>query len=139
MIRPPVSPELRQLVSARAKERCEYCLLAEQDTTGRHVVDHVIAIKHHGATESDNLALACVSCNGHKGSDIAAIDPESGQLVPLFNPRYQVWDEHFTLEGARIVGLTPIGRGTTYVLQLNEPNRLQLRAGLIEQGRYPPD
>ncbi len=138
MTRLPISPELRRLVSARAKERCEYCLLAERDTTARHVVDHIIAVKHQGSTDISNLALACVPCNNHKGSDIAAIDPDSGQLVPLFNPRDHVWKEHFALEGERIVGLTPIGRGTAYVLQLNEPNRLQLRADLMEQGHYPP-
>lgn len=137
MTRIPIPSGLRRLVWHRAKDRCEYCLHHDQDTTGRHVIDHIIAVKHRGLTEAENLALACVACNLHKGSDIATVDPLSEQLVPLFNPRRQVWSDHFGLDGARIVGLTPVGRGTVDVLQMNEPNRLELRAELMQQGRYP--
>ena len=127
MTRIPVSPALRRLVAGRVGYRCEYCLLAEQDTTARHTIDHIIAVKHGGPTEADNLALACVECNANKGSDIATIDLESGELVPLFNPRLDIWEEHFAFDGAAIVGLTPIGRGTVRMLQFNEPIQLQRR------------
>ena len=129
MSRIPVSRQLRRLVAARAGYRCEYCHLPEAYTSARHTVDHIIAVKHGGPTEPDNLALACVECNASKGSDIATIDPESGELVPLFNPRLHNWEEHFVLDGVMIIGLTPIGRGTVYILQFNDPVQLQRRAG----------
>lgn len=129
MSRIPVTRQLRRLIVARADFRCEYCHLSEANTSARHTVDHIIAVKHGGPTKPDNLALACVECNSNKGSDIATIDPESGELVPVFNPRLHNWDEHFAFDGVMIVGLTPIGRGTVRMLQFNEPVQLQRRAG----------
>ena len=129
MSRLPVSRNLRRLVAARADYRCEYCRLSEADTSTRHTIDHIIAVKHGGPTEPDNLALACVECNANKGSDIATIDPEGTELVRLFNPRFDNWDEHFVLNDVMIVGLTPIGRATVRMLQFNEPVQLQRRAG----------
>ena len=78
---------LRSLVRRRAGEVCEYCQLPQ--TASRFVrfhVEHIIARQHGGATEPDNLALACGLCNFHKGPNIAALDPESGQLCPCFIP-----------------------------------------------------
>ena len=77
---------LRRLVRARADERCEYCLIPEAMTLAPHWVDHIVAEKHGGRTEEDNLALSCVVCNQRKGSDLTSIDPESGQITPLFHP-----------------------------------------------------
>jgi hypothetical protein len=93
-----------------------------------HEVDHVIAEKHGGATDIDNLAFACWRCNRHKGSDLTSFDPETRQLSPLYNPRNQVWSEHFAYEGERITGLTPEGRTTATLLQLNSEERLIERA-----------
>jgi hypothetical protein len=90
-------------------------------------VDHVVAEKHNGATEIDNLALACWRCNRHKGSDLTSFDPQTRQLSPLFNPRTQVWTEHFTYERERIIGLTPEGRTTVNLLRLNSKDRLTER------------
>ena len=56
-----------------------------------HQVDHIIAEKHGGATSEVNLALTCSLCNLRKGSDIASLDPETGELTRLFNPRDQSW------------------------------------------------
>lgn len=88
---------LRQLVAERANHRCEYCLLHEDDTLGIHEADHIRPIKHHGETQLDNLAFACLRCNRHKGTDIAGYDNTTGQLTPLFNPRLDKWNEHFRL------------------------------------------
>jgi hypothetical protein len=95
----------------------------------------VIAEKHGGGTTIDNLALSCLPCNRRKGSDIGAIDPQSGQFVRLFNPRQQQWSDHFELVSARIVGRTPEGRATAEFLQLNSPERLQERDELMRLGR----
>lgn len=78
---------LRQQVRQRAGLRCEYCLLAEADAFFPHEPDHIIAIKHGGETTEENLALSCFDCNRFKGSDVSSIDPVTGQLTPLFNPR----------------------------------------------------
>jgi 5-methylcytosine-specific restriction endonuclease McrA len=82
-----VSSGLRREIHQRALGRCEYCLLSQEDAFFPHEPDHVIAEKHGGATTIENLALACFDCNSFKGSDIASIDPDTGNLVALFNPR----------------------------------------------------
>jgi 5-methylcytosine-specific restriction endonuclease McrA len=101
---------LRRLVRERAGERCEYCLIPEQLTLAAHWVDHIVAEKHGGQTEEDNLALSCVLCNQHKGTDLTSIDPETRAITPLFHPRHDSWEAHFRLDGARIEPLTPTGR-----------------------------
>ena len=86
---------------------------------------------------SDDLRrLVRTRANG-KGSDLATIDPISGKIVPLFNPRIQLWNDHFTLNHAQIKGITAIGRATARLLMLNAPTRLLERQVLIVQGQYP--
>ncbi len=128
---------LRQLVAKRAEYCCEYCRVSEYEVLLSHQPDHIIARQHRGETTAANLAFACIHCNRHKGANIASIDPISGQLTPLFNPRTQVWTEHFALEGAYIQPLTPVGRVTVRLLRLNYPDRIRVRQALIEIGTYP--
>lgn len=137
MPRPHISIRLRRLVMKRASRRCEYCLIHQEDRPETHPIDHVIALKHGGRTEEGNLALACASCNNNKGADLAALDPSSGEIVPLFNPRTQNWNDHFALYGERIMGRTAIGRATIALLRLNDAERLSYRQSLIAAGRYP--
>jgi hypothetical protein len=132
-----VPAELRTLVIFRAQESCEYCLVHADYAVLVHEIDHVIAEKHGGATETDNLAYACAQCNRFKGSDIATFDPQTGQIVPLFNPRTQSWHDHFRHDGAVIIALSPQGRATERLLQLNQIDRVLLRRELISAGRYP--
>ncbi|KYC44044.1 HNH endonuclease [Scytonema hofmannii PCC 7110] len=132
-----IPAELRKLVIERASGRCEYCLIHQDFSIYTHEVDHIIAVKHGGETTADNLAFSCLSCNRQKGSDFATIDQVTKEIVPLFNPRHQVWDEHFYLEGARIEGQTQIGQGTARLLQFNVPNRILQRQVLMNQGQYP--
>lgn len=138
MPRPHIPIALRRLVTERARECCEYCLVHQDERPESHQLDHLIALKHGGQTVDDNLALACAICNHYKGSDLSSIDPMEGMVVPLFNPRTQNWDDHFQLSGARIIGLTPTGRATVELLRLNEDERSATRQALIEAGRYPP-
>ena len=137
MTRPTAA--VRREVVRRAGNRCEYCLIHQEDSAARHQVDHVIAEKHGGKTTLDNLALSCLPCNRRKSSDIGATDPESGQFVRLFDPRRHEWSDHFRLVAERIVGLTPEGRATVEFLQLNSPDRLQERAELIRLDRLSMD
>lgn len=119
-----VPTALRREVIERAGNRCEYCLLPAEVAFFPHEVDHVVAEKHGGATAIDNLAFACWRCNRHKGTDLTSLDPQTRQLSPLFNPRTQVWAEHFAYEGERVIGLTPEGRTTVSLLKLNSDERL---------------
>ncbi|MEH2170569.1 MAG: HNH endonuclease signature motif containing protein [Nostoc sp.] len=132
-----ISVELRRLVIQRASARCEYCRIHQNFSIYTHEIDHIIAVKHGGETTAENLALSYLSCNRHKGSDFATIDQFTEEIVPLFNPRRLVWDEHFYLEKARIEGKTQIGQGTAKLLQFNVPNRVISRQVLISQGQYP--
>jgi len=100
-------------------------------------MEHIVAEKHGGSSEADNLALACPHCNRFKGSDLGSLDSETGILTPFFNPRMQNWDEHFQLDGAMIVPLSAEGRVTVKILQLNHPERLLERERLIKVNQYP--
>jgi hypothetical protein len=123
-----MDPAVRNLVLDRAGNRCEYCGLHQDDSPVASLhVEHVIPRKHGGRDEASNLALACVACNLHKGSDVAGFDPETGVLTPLFNPRRGDWHDHFERRGVFISGRTPVGRTTVDVLQLNSDDRLELR------------
>ena len=132
-----ISAALRREVRERARECCEYCLIAESELVFPHEPDHLIARKHGGRTVSENLALACYDCNRFKGADIASIDVVTGALVGLFNPRTQRWSDHFRLEGGHIVPLTTTGRVTETILRLNLPVRVQIRERLAALGKYP--
>lgn len=132
-----IPTDLRALVLARARESCEYCLVHADYAVLVHEIDHVIAEKHGGITESENLAYACAQCNRFKGSDIATLDQHTGKVEPLFNPRRQRWQEHFRLDGPVIVPLTPTGRATERLLQLNQIDSILLRKELLSAHRYP--
>lgn len=132
------SAELRRQVVERAGHRCEYCRIHQDDAIAGHQIDHVIAEKHGGATQFENLAVSCMTCNLRKASDISSIDRATGELVPLFNPRTQLWDEHFEISELHIVGRTTVGRTTVEFLLLNSNQRIAERRELVRAGRFPP-
>jgi hypothetical protein len=121
----------RNLVRARADNRCEYCLLPQEHSHLTHHIEHIVAKQHGGSDAIDNLALACHRCNLSKGPNLTGFDPTSGEIVPLFHPRRDRWAEHFVVRGPRIEGLTAIGRTTVHVLGMNDARRLDLRAELL--------
>src|SRR5689334_1530994 len=129
---------LRRSVMVRAKNCCEYCLIPQESKLFTFEVDHIIAEKHRGVTQDDNLCLSCLDCNRGKGSDFASFDPETGEIARLFNPRQDQWHEHFWLNGAVIEPKTAKGRVTVFLLHLNDEVRVSERTALIEAGRYPP-
>jgi hypothetical protein len=128
---------LRRQARERAQNRCEYCLLHEDDAYLPFEVDHIIAEKRGGVTLIENLAWACALCNRYKGTDLASIDPQSGRLIALFHPRRQQWRRHFRVVNGTIEPLTAAGRATVRLLRLNQPERVLVRAMLIGMGRYP--
>jgi hypothetical protein len=132
-----IDQPLANLVRDRAGDRCEYCLLRQQDDRFfRFHIEHIIPKQHGGRDESENLALACHQCNLHKGPNLAGIDPDTDTITPLFHPRRQDWQEHFEIRGIRIAGKTAIGRATIVVLNINSVPRLDLRAQLLVNGRW---
>jgi hypothetical protein len=132
-----IATSIRAIVITRARYSCEYCHLHVDYGALVHEIDHVVAQKHGGPTELNNLAYACAQCNRLKGSNIASTDPLTGQIITLFNPRIDQWDEHFKHDGPTIIPLTAAGRATERVLQLNQVDRILLRKELISTGRYP--
>jgi hypothetical protein len=97
-------------------------------------IDHVIARQHGGATSLENLALACIHCNRFKGPNVAGVDSDSGAVVRLFNPRCDLWIEHFVWNGPQLNALTQIGRVTIAVLLINDPEVVAMRKALAEEG-----
>jgi len=126
---------LRSLVRRRADDLCEYCRLPQAASRfARFHVEHVIARQHGGTTKSNNLALACSFCNFHKGPNIAGLDPENGQLVPLFHPRRDNWAEHFVWKGTMVVGRAAVSRATAQLLATNDWQRVEVRDNLQSLG-----
>ena len=131
---------LRQQVFARADHRCEYCLTSRRVTGMPLVVDHIIPRTLGGSDTSDNLCAACYRCNEYRGAKTHDLDPLTGALTPLFNPRTQVWREHLAWAngGSHIVGLTPTGRATVRALRLNNEYVVEARILWIARQWHPP-
>jgi hypothetical protein len=124
----------RNQVRDRAGDRCEYCQLPQSCTTLPHELDHVRARKHRGLQTPANCCWACAHCNAYKGSNAAGYDPQTDELVPLFNPRTDRWADHFVWRGPTLVGKTPVGRATIDVLRINHPDRVEHRRLLTAAG-----
>ena len=128
--------QLVELVRRRAGFRCEYCQFPEKFSGLNFQIDHIIAEKHGGPTDEENLALSCIHCNSHKGPNVAGIDPVTKEIVRLFHPRRDRWDEHFRWEGAVLAGISPTGRATIGVLRMNESGAVALRRLFIRAGVF---
>jgi hypothetical protein len=129
-----ISSAVRLFVRERAAAACEYCLIPEAYSFFTHEVDHVVAQQHGGETMEQNLAFACMICNKHKGTNLSSIDPQTGEIAPLYHPRRDRWRDHFRLEAERILPLTPTARATSRLLLFNLPARLTERRALVRAG-----
>jgi hypothetical protein len=125
---------IRELIWRRAGDSCEYCRMPQSATPliPFHV-EHIVARQHGGTNDPSGLAIACDRCNAFKGPNLTSVDPESGNIVLLFNPRRDRWYEHFAYRGGWIVGLTPTGRATVRLLQMNAPRRVELREEWLKE------
>lgn len=131
---------LRNQVRSDANTRCGYCHSPEALLGMPLDVEHIMPEALGGPTIRDNLWLACTRCNDFKGDRIEATDPDTGERVPLYNPRTQRWTEHFewSVDGSRIEGQTPTGRATVEALRLNNDFIVVARRFWIEAGWWPP-
>jgi hypothetical protein len=103
-------------------------------------VEHITPVAQGGSSDADNLWQACPLCNGHKGTQTKSVDPLTDEQVWLFNPRHQVWSDHFcwSKDGTQIIGLTPVGRATVLALKLNNEHLVRARRRWVAVGWHPP-
>jgi hypothetical protein len=140
MSRGDADASLHERLLAQAAFRCGYCRSSQRVMGVRLVLDHLTPRALGGTDDEENLWPSCQPCNGFKQARTHARDPESGAMVPLFNPRRQRWHEHFGWEhgGRRIAGRTEVGRATVMALRLNREELVAARALWIEAGWHPP-
>lgn len=128
---------VRRMVRDRANDRCEYCRLPQTASPFLTFhIEHIIARQHVDDDGESNLCLACAHCNLHKGPNVATVTEESRQIISLFHPRQQVWDDHFAIENGVVVGRTQIGDATVRLLKMNDDDQLQIRKALIARNEY---
>ena len=135
-----ISAKLRQQIAAAAHHRCGYCQTQEAVIGMPLEVEHIVPTGVGGRTVEENLWLACPRCNRYKGMQIDAFDEMTNERVPLFNPRVQLWEDHFVWEqnGLYLVGLTPVGRATIAALQMNNAFVVHSRRIWVAWGWHPP-
>jgi HNH endonuclease len=132
-----INDNLRKQVEERAKSLCEYCLIPIEETYFGGEIDHIESLKHDGPTILENLALACQPCNRNKGSDLGSNSATTNILARFYNPRIDLWSEHFRVnEDADIISLTEIGEVTVRIFKFNDFERVLERQGLIELGLW---
>ena len=132
-----IAQSLRNLVFQRAHYLCEYYLIHEVDSYLPLQVEHIISQKHYKWHDLENLASACFLCNRMKGSDIFTILPPDLSPIRLYNPRTDIWTEHFSIESTMIISKTKIGQATINILQLNSEERLIERTLLLSKNAFP--
>src|SRR6266850_4803451 len=119
-----IGSKTRTYVRERALNACEYCHLHQDDSplAALHI-EHIIPKIHGGTDDLDNLALACIDCNLHKGTNLTGIDPQTNEVTALFHPRRHDWYKHFELQGIYLAGQTATGRTTIRVLNMNSDDQ----------------
>jgi hypothetical protein len=132
---------LYDLVAERAKHRCEYCRAVEAISNSPFEVEHIQPTAQGGADDAVNLALSCSACNRSKQAATTGLDPQTVLVVRLFNPRTDLWHEHFVfnLATAYLMGRTDVGRATVARLRMNGPTRLRARRFWIALFGFPDD
>jgi hypothetical protein len=130
-----ITAAIRTLVVERAENQCEYCRAPQGAYGLLFHIDHVVPRQHGGVDDVSSYALACAKCNRKKGPNLSGIDPSTGAIVELFNPRRDPWSFHFRWSGPLIISLTPTGGATISALGLNETERLTLRQSLMDEGQ----
>ncbi len=136
-----IAVSVRQMVAERANWRCEYCQSPENMAPQSFTLEHIVPSSQGGSDEPENLAYACQGCNGSKYVKTEAQDPITKIVVPLFNPRVQNWNDHFSWGKifTIVVGITPTGRATVFALKLNRKKLVMLREALVFFGTHPPE
>lgn len=138
---PHVSQKIRRQIVNAAQNRCEYCLTQQDLTMATFHLDHIIPHSAGGETVFENLCLSCPFCNEFKGEIWKARDPVTKRIVRLFNPRRDLWREHFrwSEDGISVIGLTARGRATVVALKMNNQIAQTARRFWVASKIHPPD
>lgn len=128
-----------ELVASRAGHRCEYCRAPEAVFNFPFEVEHILPLALQGNDEALNWALACRSCNLRKGVSIEHADPRTANVVRLFDPRKDLWQEHFRVDRTAGVleGLTAVGRATVDRLRMNSLSQCAARRLWVRLELFP--
>jgi len=140
MTEPRLPEKCRKEVAENAGGICEYCRSQQSLCPVTFHIEHILPEARGGTGVPENLALSCGGCNSHKGTKIVALDPINRVRVPLFNPRSQLWQEHFewSKDFTLMLGLTETGRATIEALRTNRVGVVNLRRVLHASGLHPP-
>lgn len=135
-----ISDEIRRRIIESAQNRCGYCLSHQRYVMSKLEIEHIFPKVLGGTDDEANLWLSCGLCNRHKAAQIEGFDKETQTSVKLFNPRTQIWTEHFawSANGVEIIGLTSIGRATVSALKLNNEIAVEVRRNWVIAGWHPP-
>jgi 5-methylcytosine-specific restriction endonuclease McrA len=115
-------------IRSDAKSRCGYCLGEQKYILAWLEIEHILPRSKGGTSTRENLWLACPYCNTFKGSQTQGVDPATQRTLVLFNPRKQIWKNHFEFgpDQATIIG------------NLNYDLALETRKLWVNVGWYPP-
>lgn len=135
-----IKKDLDEIIRRQAKNRCGYCLNPQELIPYKLEIEHILPKVLGGESTEENLWLACRECNAHKAAKTKAIDNLTGKSVKLYNPRTQVWREHFEFSktNSQIIGKTPCGRATVESLQMNNFYQITARSIWVEMNKFPP-
>jgi hypothetical protein len=135
-----LSEEERENVRQRANHLCEYCHTFELWQSVPFTIDHVIPLSLGGSNNIENLALACFTCNRKKSNQTEITNPETGEVIPLFNPRLDKWSDHFVWAENRLMmlGISKVGQATIETLELNRERIIRIRSADLTIDRHPP-
>jgi hypothetical protein len=135
-----ISKELNAKIRFSAKNRCGYCLVPQKLVSYKLEIEHIFPRGLGGTSEEENLWLSCRQCNLSKGIKTHGFDAVTFERVKIFNPREQIWAEHFEFseDKTEIIGKTPTGRATVSALQLNDDLQTTAREFWKLTGIFPP-
>ena len=135
-----IKKDLDEKIRRQAKNRCGYCLNPQELLPYKLEIEHLIPKAAGGRSVEENLWLACRECNAHKAAKTEAVDNLTEKTVELFNPRTQIWNEHFefSLDITKIIGRTACGRATVESLQMNNFYQTTARSIWVEMNKFPP-
>ena len=133
-------PTIQKKLAEVDGDLCAYCQTSIHNTGQPLTIDHIQPRSLEGSSTYQNLCLACRRCNEFKGNKVKAIDPLTGQNIPLFHPRRDTWSEHFKWDatGTRLRGITQIGRATIVALNINNEVIVNARYRWVSVGWHPP-
>jgi 5-methylcytosine-specific restriction endonuclease McrA len=140
MQRPKISQKIKDKIRLLADNRCGYCLCRQEYVWDILEIDHIFPLAKGGKVSEENLWLICSSCNGAKYNKTEAFDSITENTVPIFNPRTQIWHEHFSWSknGTKIIGKTAVGRATITAVNLNRERFIKTRKHWVSAGWHPP-